>query len=236
MTYKLLVLEGITERGLQLLKAEGWQIDQQKAMPPAELARIVGAYDAMTIRSGSQITAEVLEAAQEPERRRAPGRRRRQRGPRGGHAARHHGDELADRQPRLHGGAGPGPALRGGAQRGPGGRVHEGGALGTQGVPRRRAVRQAHGRGRLRAHRARGGRARPCPGHGHRRLRPLRGPRGRGGAARPHAHPGRADGERADFITLHTTLTRGDAGTSSASRRWPGPSAACASSTPRAAS
>jgi D-3-phosphoglycerate dehydrogenase / 2-oxoglutarate reductase len=62
VSYKLLVLEGITERGLQLLKAEGWQIDQQKAMPPAELARIVGAYDAMTIRSGSQITAEVLEA------------------------------------------------------------------------------------------------------------------------------------------------------------------------------
>ncbi|HEV7501120.1 MAG TPA: NAD(P)-dependent oxidoreductase, partial [Vicinamibacteria bacterium] len=62
MSYKLLVLEGITERGLQLLKAEGWQIDQQKAMPPAELARIVGGYDAMTIRSGSQITAEVLEA------------------------------------------------------------------------------------------------------------------------------------------------------------------------------
>ena len=62
MSYKLLVLEGITERGLQLLKAEGWSIDQHKAMPPAELARMVGAYDAMTIRSGSQITAEVLEA------------------------------------------------------------------------------------------------------------------------------------------------------------------------------
>ena len=62
MSYKLLVLEGITERGLQLLKAEGWQIDQHKAMAPQELARIVGAYDAMTIRSGSQITAEVLEA------------------------------------------------------------------------------------------------------------------------------------------------------------------------------
>jgi len=62
LSYKLLVLEGVTERGLQLLKAEGWQIDQHKAMAPAELARIVGAYDAMTIRSGSQITAEVLEA------------------------------------------------------------------------------------------------------------------------------------------------------------------------------
>jgi len=62
MSYKILVLEGITERGLQLLKAEGWQIDQDKAMPPAELAKKVPPYDAMTIRSGSQITAEVLEA------------------------------------------------------------------------------------------------------------------------------------------------------------------------------
>ena len=63
MSYRLLVLEGITERGLQILKAEGWHIDQHKAMPPAELARIVAPYHAMTIRSGSQVTAEVLEAA-----------------------------------------------------------------------------------------------------------------------------------------------------------------------------
>ena len=32
-------------------------------MPPAELAKIVAPYHAMTIRSGSQITAEVLDAA-----------------------------------------------------------------------------------------------------------------------------------------------------------------------------
>jgi D-3-phosphoglycerate dehydrogenase len=46
-----------------VLKAEGWQVDQRKAMPPAELAAIVAPYHAMTIRSGSQITAEVLDAA-----------------------------------------------------------------------------------------------------------------------------------------------------------------------------
>lgn len=63
MTYKILALEGLTERGLELLRAEGWSIDVEKALPPAELARRVGAYDAMTIRSGSQITAEVIEAA-----------------------------------------------------------------------------------------------------------------------------------------------------------------------------
>ena len=63
MSYRILVLEGITDRGLQVLKAEGWQIDQEKAMPPDELARIVEPYHAMTIRSGSQITAGVLEPA-----------------------------------------------------------------------------------------------------------------------------------------------------------------------------
>ncbi|HET7292970.1 MAG TPA: phosphoglycerate dehydrogenase [Vicinamibacteria bacterium] len=63
MSARILVLEGITGRGLALLEAEGFAIDQGKAMPPAELAKIVGAYDAMTIRSGSQVTAEVIAAA-----------------------------------------------------------------------------------------------------------------------------------------------------------------------------
>jgi D-3-phosphoglycerate dehydrogenase len=63
VSYRVLVLEGITDRGLEILRAEGWTIDQQKALPPAELAKIVAPYDAILIRSGSQITAEVLEAA-----------------------------------------------------------------------------------------------------------------------------------------------------------------------------
>ena len=64
MSARVLVLEGITERGLEVLKAEGFTIDQQKkALPPAELAKIVAPYDAILVRSGSQITAEVLAAA-----------------------------------------------------------------------------------------------------------------------------------------------------------------------------
>lgn len=63
MTLKILVLEGITERGLALLKAERWQIDEAKAMPPAELAKLVPGYDAMMIRSGTRVTEEVLAAA-----------------------------------------------------------------------------------------------------------------------------------------------------------------------------
>jgi D-3-phosphoglycerate dehydrogenase len=63
LTYKVLCLEGITERGLSLLKAEGFEVEVSKALPPPELARVIPPYDAILIRSGSQITAEVLDAA-----------------------------------------------------------------------------------------------------------------------------------------------------------------------------
>jgi D-3-phosphoglycerate dehydrogenase len=61
--YKILVLEGITARGLEILRAEGWSIDVEKALTPQELARRIPPYHALLIRSGSQITPEVLEAA-----------------------------------------------------------------------------------------------------------------------------------------------------------------------------
>jgi D-3-phosphoglycerate dehydrogenase len=63
VSYRVLVLEGITERGLEILRAEGWTIEQQKALAPPELAKIVAPYHAILIRSGSQITSEVLDAA-----------------------------------------------------------------------------------------------------------------------------------------------------------------------------
>ena len=63
MSTRILVLEGITDRGLEILKAEGWQVEVRKAMPPEELAAAIPPYDALMIRSSSQITAPVLEAA-----------------------------------------------------------------------------------------------------------------------------------------------------------------------------
>lgn len=63
MSHRIIVLEGITKAGLQILQAEGWTIDQKAAMPPAELAKIVGDYDALLLRSSSQITPEVFAAA-----------------------------------------------------------------------------------------------------------------------------------------------------------------------------
>jgi D-3-phosphoglycerate dehydrogenase len=63
VSYRILVLEGITERGQEILRAEGWTVDMQKALPPAELVALVPPYHAILIRSGSRITSEVIEAA-----------------------------------------------------------------------------------------------------------------------------------------------------------------------------
>ena len=63
MSYKILCLEGITDRGLALLKAEGFTVDVQKALPTAELVKIVPPYDAILIRSGTQMNALVMDAA-----------------------------------------------------------------------------------------------------------------------------------------------------------------------------
>ena len=81
MSTKILILEGITDKGLEILKAEGWTLDMKKAMPPAELAKIIGSYEAMTIRSSTQVTAEVIDAAKRLRVIGRPGRRGRQRGP-----------------------------------------------------------------------------------------------------------------------------------------------------------
>src|SRR5215471_7932871 len=60
---RILVLEGITERGAELLRSEGWTLDMEKALPPAELKAKVAPYDAILVRSGSQMTADVIDAA-----------------------------------------------------------------------------------------------------------------------------------------------------------------------------
>ena len=60
---RILVLEGITERGAEILRSEGWTVDMEKALPPAELAQRVPPYHAILVRSGSQMNALVIDAA-----------------------------------------------------------------------------------------------------------------------------------------------------------------------------
>ena len=63
MSVRILVLEGITERGAEILRSEGWTLDMEKALPPPELVKKVAPYQAILVRSGSQMTAEVIDAA-----------------------------------------------------------------------------------------------------------------------------------------------------------------------------
>jgi D-3-phosphoglycerate dehydrogenase len=63
LSLRILVLEGITERGASILRSEGWTLDMEKALKPAELAQKVAPYHGILVRSGSQVTADVIEAA-----------------------------------------------------------------------------------------------------------------------------------------------------------------------------
>lgn len=63
MSLRILVLEGITDRGAEILRSEGWALDMEKALPPDELVARVPPYHAILVRSGSQMNARVIEAA-----------------------------------------------------------------------------------------------------------------------------------------------------------------------------
>jgi D-3-phosphoglycerate dehydrogenase len=64
VSYRILVLEGITATGLEILREPGWTVDVEKALPQSELVKRIPPYDALLIRSGCQITQEVFDAAE----------------------------------------------------------------------------------------------------------------------------------------------------------------------------
>ncbi len=59
---KVLVSDPIDQTGIDILSQVA-QVDVRTGLPPAELKAIIGDYDALMIRSGTQVTAEVIEAA-----------------------------------------------------------------------------------------------------------------------------------------------------------------------------
>ena len=59
---KILIADKLSKVGIDWLKQQkDVEIEINAGLPPAELAKIVGKYDAMIIRSGVKVTAEVLE-------------------------------------------------------------------------------------------------------------------------------------------------------------------------------
>ena len=59
---KVLVSDPIDQTGIDILSQVA-QVDVSTGLPPAELKAIIGDYDALMIRSGTQVTAEIIEAA-----------------------------------------------------------------------------------------------------------------------------------------------------------------------------
>ena len=64
MTYKVLVSDPLAEQGLKLLTEDhAIQVDVKLKLPPDQLKALIKEYDALVVRSGTQVTREVLAAA-----------------------------------------------------------------------------------------------------------------------------------------------------------------------------
>jgi D-3-phosphoglycerate dehydrogenase len=61
---RVLVSDKLSEEGVQILeKAEGIEVDLRPGIPPDELKKILPEYDALIIRSGTKVTADLIEFA-----------------------------------------------------------------------------------------------------------------------------------------------------------------------------
>ena len=59
---KILAADGISEKGIELLKQD-FEVDVRDKISAEELLEIIGDYDALMVRSASKVTAEVIEKA-----------------------------------------------------------------------------------------------------------------------------------------------------------------------------
>ncbi len=64
MAIKILVSDPMAEAGLKILQNErSFRVDVKPKLPPQELKKIIKDYDAILIRSGTKLTADILEAS-----------------------------------------------------------------------------------------------------------------------------------------------------------------------------
>lgn len=59
--YKVLVSDPVSEKGIQLLQSIA-QVDIKKDLSPQEIVEIISDYDALLVRSGTKVTADVISA------------------------------------------------------------------------------------------------------------------------------------------------------------------------------
>ncbi|HXC51192.1 MAG TPA: phosphoglycerate dehydrogenase [Candidatus Limnocylindrales bacterium] len=61
---RILVSDKLDKQGLEILQAApGLEVDNNPGLPPDELKKIIGKYEGLVIRSGTKVTADLLEAA-----------------------------------------------------------------------------------------------------------------------------------------------------------------------------
>ncbi|MCF6286509.1 MAG: phosphoglycerate dehydrogenase, partial [Candidatus Hydrogenedentes bacterium] len=60
---RVLVLDGLSEEGANVFRKNGLDVDVKPPQSPSELAAIIGDYDGLVVRSGTKVTAEALESA-----------------------------------------------------------------------------------------------------------------------------------------------------------------------------
>ncbi len=64
MCKKVLITEKLADEGIAILKKHGYQIDEKLGLSTDELASCIADYDALVVRSGTRVTREVIEAAE----------------------------------------------------------------------------------------------------------------------------------------------------------------------------
>jgi D-3-phosphoglycerate dehydrogenase / 2-oxoglutarate reductase len=58
--YRILVLDNLSEEGVEVFRAEGFEVTVKPPQKPQELAEILGEYDGLVVRSGTKVTVEAL--------------------------------------------------------------------------------------------------------------------------------------------------------------------------------
>ena len=62
MSFKVLVSDPLAKEGVDILKGF-CDVDEKADLSEDELVKIIGEYDALIVRSGTQVTARIIEAA-----------------------------------------------------------------------------------------------------------------------------------------------------------------------------
>ncbi len=61
---KILISDKLAQAGIDILKqVEGFEVDCRYGLKPEELKKVIPAYDALVIRSGTKVTADIIQAA-----------------------------------------------------------------------------------------------------------------------------------------------------------------------------